>query len=178
MIAVARNAMKATQFCGSAMVNVPTGGRKKKLKQSTAAIEPAVASMMPQPVAISRIAIRYESATVVGLTRRISKYRAVMSTTAPIEAAIRPIVMMPRTVQGGYLTQPASSIQPRPPRALLALLPGDARLFDRGVIRWRYEQTVPDPRLRQEPFGTGRLRFDLPPQLIDDDAQRIDVLST
>ncbi len=29
VMAVTRNASNATQFCGSAMVNVPTGGRKK-----------------------------------------------------------------------------------------------------------------------------------------------------
>ena len=38
----------ATQFCGSAMVKVPTGGRKKKLKHRTARIEPAIASVSPQ----------------------------------------------------------------------------------------------------------------------------------
>ena len=31
MMAVTRNARNATQFCGSAIVSVPTGGRKKKL---------------------------------------------------------------------------------------------------------------------------------------------------
>ena len=31
IIAVARKAPNANQFCGSAIVSVPTGGRKKKL---------------------------------------------------------------------------------------------------------------------------------------------------
>ena len=35
----ARNVNSATQFCGSAIVNVRTGGRKKKLKLTIAATE-------------------------------------------------------------------------------------------------------------------------------------------
>jgi hypothetical protein len=58
MTAVARNATNATQFCGSAIVRVPTGGRKKKLKHRTATTAAVVASTMPHAVAISRIAIR------------------------------------------------------------------------------------------------------------------------
>ena len=37
--AVVRKLNRATQFCGSAIVNLPTGGKKKKLKASVAAIE-------------------------------------------------------------------------------------------------------------------------------------------
>ena len=44
MRAVARKLNSATQFCGSAMVNVPTGGKKKKLKVRVAAMEASVAS--------------------------------------------------------------------------------------------------------------------------------------
>ena len=40
----ARKANSATQFWGSAIVNVPTGGRKKKLRQSIAATEVATAT--------------------------------------------------------------------------------------------------------------------------------------
>ena len=39
-----------------------------------------------------------ESATVVGLTPRAAEYRTVMTATAPIEAAMRPIAIMLRTV--------------------------------------------------------------------------------
>ena len=78
-------------------MRVPAGGRKKKLKHRTATIEAVVASTMPHVEAISRIATRYESATVVGLTWSTSEYRAVMSATAPIEAATRAIAMMLRT---------------------------------------------------------------------------------
>jgi hypothetical protein len=78
-------------------VNVPTGGRKKKLKQRTATIDAVVDSTMPHAVAINRIATRYESATVVGLTRSAWEYSTVMSATAPIDAAMRPIARRLRT---------------------------------------------------------------------------------
>ena len=54
MIAVTRNATNATQFCGSAIVRVPTGGRKKKLKHRTATIDAVVASTMPHAVAMQQ----------------------------------------------------------------------------------------------------------------------------
>src|SRR5262245_13391095 len=40
----ARNTKSAIQFCGSAIVKVPTGGRKKKLKESTATTDVAIAA--------------------------------------------------------------------------------------------------------------------------------------
>ena len=40
------------------MVNVPMGGRKKKLKHSIATTEDTVASRSPPTVAITRIATR------------------------------------------------------------------------------------------------------------------------
>ena len=40
------------------MVNVPMGGKKKKLKHNIAAMEDAVASISPPTVAITRIATR------------------------------------------------------------------------------------------------------------------------
>ena len=55
---VARKANSATQFCGSAIVTVPIGGRKKKLKHSTAAAEATVDSTNPPFVAMTRIATR------------------------------------------------------------------------------------------------------------------------
>ena len=54
---------------------------------------------MPHHVAISRIAIRYESATVVGLTWTAAEYTAVMSAIAPIEAATRPALITVRTTR-------------------------------------------------------------------------------
>jgi hypothetical protein len=55
-MAVAMKAASATQFSGSEMVNVPTGGRKKKLRQSIATMDAIVDSRMPQTVAMVRIA--------------------------------------------------------------------------------------------------------------------------
>ena len=40
------------------MVQVPTGGRKKKLKHANARTEATVASAMPHPVAMNRIETR------------------------------------------------------------------------------------------------------------------------
>ncbi len=55
-MAVAMKAASATQFSGSEMVNVPTGGRKKKLRHSIATTEAIVDSRMPHTVAMVRIA--------------------------------------------------------------------------------------------------------------------------
>ena len=66
--AVTRNANSATQFCGSAIVKVPTGGRKKKLKHSIPATEETIASSSPHSVAMPRIANKRVSAIVVLLT--------------------------------------------------------------------------------------------------------------
>src|SRR5438876_11899539 len=51
---VARKLNKATQFWGSAMVKVPTGGRKKKLKTRVATIDDSAASRNPQVLAMIR----------------------------------------------------------------------------------------------------------------------------
>ncbi len=55
MMAVMRNASSATQFCGSAIVSVPDGGRKKKLNTSMADTDAVVASTIPQAVARIRM---------------------------------------------------------------------------------------------------------------------------
>ena len=44
MTATTRNANSAIQFCGSAMVKVPTGGRKKKFSASIATTETTIAT--------------------------------------------------------------------------------------------------------------------------------------
>jgi hypothetical protein len=79
--AVTKKADRATQFCGSAMVRVPTGGKKKKLKHSMLVIEAKIAWSRPQRVAIPRVASRYVKATVVVFTFRKRKYAAVMTAT-------------------------------------------------------------------------------------------------
>ena len=60
----ARNANSATQFCGSAIVNVPTGGRKKKLKASTATIDIATATRKVETAATTRTTSRNVVETV------------------------------------------------------------------------------------------------------------------
>ena len=63
----ARNANSATQFCGSATTNVPTGGRKTKLKVSIAAMEIVTATHSGELAATSRTTISNAVATVVAL---------------------------------------------------------------------------------------------------------------
>jgi hypothetical protein len=65
---VVRKLKRATQFCGSAIVNLPTGGRKKKLKVSVAAIEVTAASTNPQTLALISTRSRYANPAVVALT--------------------------------------------------------------------------------------------------------------
>ncbi len=54
---VMRNAPRAIQFCGSAIVTRPTGGRKKTFRHTVAVTAAAVDSTMPHRLAMSRIAI-------------------------------------------------------------------------------------------------------------------------
>jgi hypothetical protein len=55
----------ATTSSVLAIVNVPTGGRKKKLKQAKATNEAATATRMLETVATTRTASTNDSATVV-----------------------------------------------------------------------------------------------------------------
>jgi hypothetical protein len=50
-----RHASNATQLCGSAIVSVRTGGKKRKMKQNTASNDAVVASPIPEAAAISKI---------------------------------------------------------------------------------------------------------------------------
>src|SRR5258708_35412713 len=75
-VEVTRNAKSATQFCGSATVKVPTGGRKKKLKERIAASDIRTDTVIPQTAETAKIASRKESATVVWFRseeRRVGK---------------------------------------------------------------------------------------------------------
>ena len=89
---VTRKAKSATQFCGSAMVNVPIGGRKKKLKHRTARIELAIDSVSPQFAPITSTPIRNAKPAVVALTGSSRKKTNVMDAIKPIAAAIRRIL--------------------------------------------------------------------------------------
>jgi hypothetical protein len=55
---VVRNVNKATQFWDSAILNVPTGGKKKKLKARVAAMERMKASIKPHVLATIRTSSR------------------------------------------------------------------------------------------------------------------------
>ena len=55
------------------MVKVKSGGRKKKLKHSTPAMEATMASSKPHAVAIARVASRNVMATVVALAASKTK---------------------------------------------------------------------------------------------------------
>ena len=68
-IAVMRNVSSAIQFCGSEMVKVLTGGRKKKLNSAVAAKAVNSARRSPQKAEVNRTSTRKLSATVVGFTR-------------------------------------------------------------------------------------------------------------
>src|SRR5438128_2161412 len=65
--ATTRNANKAIQFCGSAIVKVPTGGRKKKFNVSIATIDIRIAIRRRATVAAPSTTSRSARATVVGL---------------------------------------------------------------------------------------------------------------
>ena len=59
--------MSATQFCGSAIVSAPTGGRKKKLKHNIAAIDVITATSSRDVAATTSTTSRNVMATVVWL---------------------------------------------------------------------------------------------------------------
>src|SRR5438132_9703290 len=65
---VARKLNNATQFCGSAMVSVPTGGRKKRLNATVARSEDTSASTNPQVLATTSTNNRYANPIVVAFT--------------------------------------------------------------------------------------------------------------
>ena len=58
------SANSAVQFCGSAIVRVPTGGRKKKLKASTAANDVVTATQSGAVAATRRTMMRNPIAAV------------------------------------------------------------------------------------------------------------------
>src|SRR3954466_9142418 len=66
----ARNANNATQFCGSAIVNVPTGGRKKKLKHNIAKSDVVIATHRCDVAATSRTTMRNVVETVAAFSTR------------------------------------------------------------------------------------------------------------
>jgi hypothetical protein len=67
MTAVAKNAHRAIQFWGSAMVKVPNGGRKKKLKARVEYTARNAAYQKPHLAETTRTANKKVRATVVTL---------------------------------------------------------------------------------------------------------------
>src|ERR1700732_1021969 len=83
-------AKKATQSCGSLMLKVPTGGRKKKSNASAATTDASAATQSRDEAATKRMINRKDSATVVGLVKLSHEtYRAVRPAMAPMEASSR-----------------------------------------------------------------------------------------
>src|SRR5206468_12029229 len=58
----ARNTSSATQFCGSAIVKRPTGGRKKKLKHNTDRADVSSATASRDAAAAIKTTKRYDNA--------------------------------------------------------------------------------------------------------------------
>src|SRR6187200_1759020 len=89
--ATTRNATSAIQFCASAIVSVPSGGRKKKLNASVAVTAVTVAIHRRPNVAIPSTMRRSANATVVGLTCgrvRNTKATAAIVRTPPSSTAM------------------------------------------------------------------------------------------
>src|SRR5579862_212921 len=66
--ATVMKARKPTQSCGSLMLNVPMGGRKKKSRQSAAATDVTMATQSSEEAATKSTRSRYDTAAVVSLT--------------------------------------------------------------------------------------------------------------
>src|SRR5262245_11433975 len=78
----ARKANSATQLFGSAIVNVPTGGKKKKLNVRDAAPDGMSASGNPQKRAMTSTQSRYANPAVVAVPG-ITRYATNVTTTTP-----------------------------------------------------------------------------------------------
>ena len=103
---VLRKLKRATQFWGSAMVSVPTGGRKKKLKAKVAEMEAAADSMNPQAVAIINTSIRYANPTVVTFTGIAVCANAVRAATPPSDTTRR------KAREATYFSPPVHIVDP------------------------------------------------------------------
>ena len=60
-----KNAPSATRFCGSSIVQAPTGGRTKKLKHNIATIDVTTAIQSREVAATTRTTSKNVNATVV-----------------------------------------------------------------------------------------------------------------
>jgi len=73
------------------MVSVPTGGKKKKLKQTAAAMDMGTAYRNPHAAATERMATRNVNATVVGLTCSHFTYTKTISATSATHVTDRKV---------------------------------------------------------------------------------------
>jgi len=117
----ARNVKSAIQFCGSAIVNVPTGGRKKKLNTSMAASDVTIATGRLPSVAVPSTTSSSASATVVGLSVPNTR-RSTAAMPAMIASASGSSTRTRRFIRG-------SSVYPTPSPALTAPAPG-------RILKW------------------------------------------
>ena len=108
LAAAARKATSATQFCGSAMVSVPSGGRKKKLRASIAMTEIAIATQSRAKVLVARTTTRSASADVVALTSRTAFKASTAAATSPRPAR--------RCVESRRVIMAVSPFTPAPAR--------------------------------------------------------------
>ncbi len=76
------------------MVNVPTGGKKKKLKSAVAANAVNKAIRKPQYADVSRARTRKVRATVVGFTGRNRRYPIVIIPSTTTTAEVRAIAVL------------------------------------------------------------------------------------
>src|SRR6185503_15975544 len=90
VIAATRKLKNAIQFSGSAMWNVPTGGRKKKLKQIPPTSAASTAGPDPQAAATKRTMSKKASAAVVRLILRPKILRTAVATAITTTATRYP----------------------------------------------------------------------------------------
>src|SRR5262245_37137685 len=161
--ATIRNAKSATQFSGSAMVNVPTGGRKKKLRTSIATIDTTIATPRRLSVAAPSTTSSSASATVIGLiagrTRGTAASAAMaamlpVKTTASRRFNIQPLLPRRREAALGerVLKRAKAVLARRGPHAFLSQRErqrADVRVSPRQRYQLRIEIQEPVERGRR-----------------------------
>src|SRR5580765_140752 len=109
----ARKAARATQFSGSATVSVPTGGIKKKLKQTSAAIDVRAAAQNRLVAATSSTTRRKVSATVAPLLTANTRVNNTVTSPTPLRpASARTQSRMTLHRMTGLTPQPIDSFLP------------------------------------------------------------------
>src|SRR6478736_2671247 len=123
----ARNAAIATQFSGSATLNEPTGGMKKKLKQRSAATDVTPAAqkrVVAATTSTTRRNVRATVALLLTVTTRVKN--AVTSATPPTPARAR--------TQSGMALHRVCRLTPQPVDSFLPMIAGQL-FFECGERR-------------------------------------------